>query len=255
MPLRVTFAQLCRETRTRLGLTQQELGDAVGVTRGYVAKVESAKANPTIDLAERIARALDLKVDIVARLPTIIGDRRQRDLVHARCSAYSERRLQAAGWQTAREVEIVHAHSHGWIDLLAFDPVSGTLLVVEVKTRLDDVGAVERQLGWYERSAFDVARRLGWRPRRTIGLLLVLASDEVDAVIAQNRELLARSFPGRARTLSGVIVRDPTRINERGLAMIDPTSKRADWLRPTRVDGRRSPARFRDYGDAARRLG
>jgi hypothetical protein len=41
----------------------------------------------------------------------------------------------------------------------------------------------------------------------------------------------------------------------RGLAVVDPTSKRRDWLRATRVDGRRSPAPFRDYGDAARRLG
>src|SRR3954453_10103137 len=165
MPIRITFARLCRETRARLGLTQQQLGEAVGVTRGYIAKVESAKANPTFALAERIAIALDLETDIVARVPTVIGDRRQRDFVHARCSAHIDRRLQSAGWLTASEVEVTHGRSHGWIDLLAFDPSTGILLVIEIKTRLDDVGAVERQIGWYERSSFEVARRLGWHPR------------------------------------------------------------------------------------------
>jgi hypothetical protein len=40
----------------------------------------------------------------------------------------------------------------------------------------------------------------------------------------------------------------------RGLAMIDPASKRRDWLIRLRVDGRRSDARYVDYADAARRL-
>ncbi|MFL5651614.1 MAG: helix-turn-helix domain-containing protein [Chloroflexota bacterium] len=254
MPLRITFARLCRETRARLGLTQQQLGEAVGVTRGYIAKVESAKANPTFAIAERIAIALDLETDIVGRVPTVIGDPRQRDLVHARCSGYTDRRLRTAGWLTRREVEIRHAHSHGWIDLLAFDPATGTLIIIEIKTRLDDVGAIERQLGWYERSAFEVARRLGWHPRRAVGWLLVLASDEVDVAIKQNKDLLERAFPARSRSMSAVVGCDPAADLRRGLAMIDPSSKRTEWLRTTRVDGRRSSAPFRDYADAARRM-
>src|SRR3954453_17660616 len=134
MPIRLTFARLCRETRARLGLTQPQLGDAVGVTRGYVAKVECGSANPTFDLAERLAFALDVEVDLVARVPTVIGDRRQRDFVHARCSAPIDRRLQSGGWLTASEVEGAHGRSHGWIDLLAFDPSTGILLVIEIKT-------------------------------------------------------------------------------------------------------------------------
>ena len=80
---------------------------------------------------------------------------RQRDAVHAPCSGYANRRFRAGGWETGREVEIVHGRSHGWIDLLAFDPRTGLLLIVEIKTRLDDLGLVERQLAWYERSAFE----------------------------------------------------------------------------------------------------
>ena len=72
-------------------------------------------------------------------------------------SGYVDRRLRTTGLITAREVEIVHARSHGWIDLLAFDPRSSTLVIVEIKTRLDAWSAVRRSA--VERSAFEAARR------------------------------------------------------------------------------------------------
>lgn len=255
MPVRTTFARLCRDTRLRLGVTQQHVANAVGLSRGYIANIERGRANPSLELVERIALSLELEIDLVARTPIIIGDGRQRDLVHARCSAHADRRLRGLGCPTAREVEIVQGRSHGWIDLLAFDPKTGTLLVVEIKTRLDDIGAIERQLSWYERSAFDVARGLGWRPRRVVSWLLMLASDEVDRALRSNRELLAQAFPIRARAMSRLFVPGEPPARGRGLALIDPLSKRRDWLISSRVDGRRSPAPYVGYADAARRLG
>lgn len=255
MPIRVTFARLCRDTRLRLGLTQWQLGERVGVSRGYIANIERGSANPSLGQVERIALALDLELDFFACLPVVIGGGLQHDLVHARCSAYVDRRLRAAGWLTAREVEVVHGRSHGWIDLLAFDPRSGTLLVVEVKTRLDDIGAVERQLGWYERSAFDVASGLGWHPRHVVGWLLVLASDEVETVIHQNRELTARAFPIRAPEMTERVGHGDLVLRGRGVALVDPRRKGRTWLMRSRADGRRSPAPYTDYADAARRLG
>jgi transcriptional regulator with XRE-family HTH domain len=254
MTIRVTFAQLCRDTRIRLQLTQERLADAVGVSRGYIANIERGRANPSLELVERIARALDTEIDFVLRPPVVIRGSRQRDLVHARCSGYVDRRLRGAGWLTAREVEIVHGRSHGWIDLLAFDPRTGTLLVIEVKTRLDDLGAVERQLGWYERSAFEVARRLGWRPRRVVGWLLVLASDEVESVLRSNRGLMAQAFPTRAREMGRLLDAHDQSGGGRGIALIDPTSKRRNWLGLSRIDGRRASVPFKDYGDAACRM-
>jgi hypothetical protein len=181
-------------------------------------------------------------------------DGRHHDLVQARCSGHVDGRLRRAGWHTAREVEVIQGRSHGWIDLLAFDPKTGILLVIEVKTRLDDLGSIERQLGWYERSAFEVAQRLGWHPRRAVGWLLVLASDEVEGVLRANRDLMTRAFPTRARAMSGLLDGADQRGLGRGIALIDPTSKRRNWLRLSRIDGRRSPAPFTDYADAARRL-
>jgi transcriptional regulator with XRE-family HTH domain len=248
------FAAVARDTRLRLRLTQREVATGAAVSRGYVARVELGTANPTLDAVERISHVLGIEAELVFRTPTIIGSTMQRDVVHAHCAAYVERRLRNAGWLTAREVEVVQARSHGWIDVLAFNPGDETLLVIEIKTQLDDLGIVERQLGWYGRSAGDVARRIGWTPRRIAIWLVVLASDEVDAVIANNVDVLRERFPLRARTMLAWLSDGRPSTMGWGLGMVDPTSKRRDWLIRSRVDGRRSPARFANYAAAARRL-
>jgi transcriptional regulator with XRE-family HTH domain len=253
MPIGNTFARICRDSRRRLRLTQQQLAAKTGVSRAYIATIESGRANPSLCLVERISDALGLDLDLMARQPIVLGGTNQRDFVHARCSGHVDRRLRGAGWSTAREVEVVQGRSHGWIDMLAYDDRAGRLLVLELKTRLDDIGAVERQLGWYERSAFDVARRIGWHPRLAVAWLLLLASAEVEAGLRANRELLSRSFPVRASTMAMVITGD-SKSSGRGLALIDPASKRRTWLIAAAIDGRRSPPRYEGYADAARRL-
>ena len=182
--------------------------------------------------------------------PPFIANSRQRDAVHARCSSHVARRLERAGWQVTTEVEIGGDRSRGWIDILAWHPVSGTLFVIEIKTELRDLGAIERSLGWYEREAWTAARRLGWRPTRVVGCLLLLATEAVELRITDNRPELARSFPTRARELANVVAGQfDGRPLKRGLALIDPRSRRAAWLRPSRVDGRRTPAPYADYAD------
>jgi transcriptional regulator with XRE-family HTH domain len=251
--LRRSFAAFCRDTRIALDITQQELADAVGVSRGYVAIVEGGRANPSLATVERFGKALGVDFRLVGDAPVIVGRQGQRDLVHAWCSGYADRRLRRATLPVAREVELVHARSHGWIDLLAFDHRTGTLFIVEIKTRLDDLGAIERQLGWYEREAFRAASDLGWHPRRLNVWLLFIASEEVDAAVRANRNVLATAFPTRARDMLAALDGTPSPAT-RGLAMIDPTSRRRDWLLRTRVDGRRGAAPFRDYADAAARI-
>jgi len=206
-----------------------------------VARIESATVNASMDVVADVAEALVLELDLTARLPFIAGGR-QRDPVHALMVGYVQRRLETAGWRTAREVEIVHGRSHGFIDLLAFDEATGTLLVIEVKSELDDVGGIERTLAWYEREAWAAARRLGWRPRRAASWLLALATEQAEARIRANRESLGRGFPNRA----GRMLATPIPVG-RGLALVDPRSRRRDWLIRSQVDGRRKPPPYANY--------
>jgi transcriptional regulator with XRE-family HTH domain len=266
--LRDAFATLCRDGRDRLDISQGQLARAADISVAYVSLIELGRANPTLAVVERISDALGLELGLVQRPPVMIRGR-QRDFVHARCSAYVQRRLVAAGLACEREVLIVDGRTRGWIDVVAFDWASGTLIVIELKTAIDDLGAVERQLAWYERNAMAVARRFGWSVRRVRSWLLVLASDDVDATIRANRDVLRSAFPGRASTMrlelaagplqaSTAIAgqpRDPGgRAVHRGIALVDPCSRRREWLIPSRTDGRRRGAPYRDYADAAMRL-
>ncbi len=237
-----------------LDVSQQQLAARVGVTRSYIGKVERGAGNPSIRTIEAIADALGIELDLAVRPPIVHVARHPRDIVHARCSGYVDRRLRGLGLATAREVEVVHGRSHGWIDLLAFDPRTATLLLIEIKTRLDDLGGMERQFSWYERSAWALARDLGWEPHRLRGWLLVLASEEIEHVVRINRDLFDRAFPRRAQAMM-LDVDGTKQLDDRGrgLAMVDPSSHAHRWLFRTRLDGRRSPARYMDYADAARR--
>jgi Holliday junction resolvase len=183
-----------------------------------VSLVEAGTANFSCDLGGRLISAVGVTIDLQYQLPH--AEPRQRDAAHARCVAYVQRRLERDGWLVAREIEVGSPRSHGWIDLLAFDPRTRTLLVIEVKTQLDDVGRIERTVAWYVRGAPAAAMRLGWHAEAVGSWLLVLATDANEQRLRENRLTLAQSFPRRAPELD----LGP------GLALIDPRSRRRAWL-------------------------
>jgi putative transcriptional regulator len=49
--------------RTARGLTQQQLADALGVSRQTVISIESGKYDPSLPLAFKIARYLDSRIE------------------------------------------------------------------------------------------------------------------------------------------------------------------------------------------------
>ena len=247
------IARGIRETRISLAWSQRELSARSGVPQSRISRIERAlEPNVPLSVIDRLLASMGARYRFTIEPPLI--EPRQVDLVHARCSAHAGRRLGAAGWLVAREVEIGDGRSRGWIDLLAFDPRSRWLLVIEIKTELHDIGRIERNLNWYQRESWSAARRLGWQPRQTATALLVLMSDANDRVLAANRMLMATAFPSRTRTLRAVVQRMVEPTQTRYLAMLDPRSRATNWVRPTRIDGRYSDPPYRDYIDAIRVL-
>jgi transcriptional regulator with XRE-family HTH domain len=258
-----------RDVRRRLGMTQRQFAEAVGLSQSYISQIERGEARGIpFDLLILVCRALGARLVCDVRLPpaaalaaagALAADRRghgsgdrQLDAAHARLQAHIVRRLEALGLLVATEVPIGNDRWRGFIDILAFDPRTGVLFVIEVKTEIHDLGAVDRQLGWYEQEARAAARRLGWAPRNVVSALIVLATEANEARIRDNRDALARTYPIRARELAALLggaARPAPGPGRRALAMVDPRSRRRDWLRPTRIDGRRSPAPYHDYAD------
>jgi transcriptional regulator with XRE-family HTH domain len=256
----IAFGSAIRSLRRAFGLSQAELGLRVGRSQAFISAVEAGDPALRIDMAAELCDALGATLVFGVESRLLSGSERQRDAGHARCSGHVVRRLVAAGWLVNTEVQIGTRERPGWIDVLAFHPTAEILLVIEVKTELLDVGAVDRQLGWYEREAIVAARRFGWRPRMVAAALLLLATEEVDRRLSENRVVLGEAFPGRAADLERLIVdarvdaaampAAPTPV--RFLALIDPHSRARRWLRPSTVDGRRSKAPFRTYADFVR---
>jgi putative transcriptional regulator len=52
-----------RAHRVRLGMTQQALAQAVGVTRQTIGLIEVERYNPTLVLALRLERVLEVSID------------------------------------------------------------------------------------------------------------------------------------------------------------------------------------------------
>jgi transcriptional regulator with XRE-family HTH domain len=246
-----------KSIRTTLGWTQHELADRAGMSQAMVSAIENGRVRDlTFSRAEGLLAAMGARLSTTVDAP-FLGDRqRQREPAHARASTYVAARLRRAGWEVATEVEIGGDRSRGWIDVLAFHPVTRWLLVIEIKTEIHDLGQIERSLGWFEREGRWAARRLGWYPSRTISCLLLLATAANEARVVANRASFAAGFPVRARGLAGVVDGglEPG-LSGRAVALIDPLSKRAAWLRPLRLDGRRTAAPYADYADFMRAVG
>jgi hypothetical protein len=211
-----------------------------------------------VDLAT-VGRIFDLmgcRLDLRVEAPFLADRRRQADPAHAHCVAYFVRRLTAAGWVAKREVEISNARSHGWIDVLAYRAADRVLLVVEMKTEIEDLGRIERAMTWYEHEAPLACGRLGWLVRSVVGALIVLDTGATQTRLRLNRDALAQTFPmppdvlRRIVEFPGVAIGRPAR----AIVAIDPSSRRSQWLRPTILHGGRGPAAYADYADFMRHL-
>ena len=247
--LGVLVGTIIRDGREVRGLTKSALAERVGISRQMVGSVERGDANPSLETIARLLDGTGVDIDLVVRGSVRIGPRRQGDAAHARCSPHVQRRFESEGWLTAREVRIEQGRYVGWIDLLAFHPPTGTLLIIEIKTEIHDFGDIERSMDWYARGAWDAARRLGWRPKRVGSWLLVLATGAAEERIVANRQAIESAFPLRADAMTTLVADPASGVVGRAVALIDPRSHRRDWLVRTRLDGRRSAAQYLDYAD------
>jgi transcriptional regulator with XRE-family HTH domain len=240
------LASAIRKTRLEFGWTQRELAARLKTNIGAVQRLERAQPHVDSQLATAAARLLGLRLSLDADPIGLAGRREQRDAIHAHCCGYVIGRLTRHGWLARSEVEIGEGRFRGWIDILAFRPADRALLVIEVKTALDDLGRTLRSLGWYVRSSREASRALGWRPRSIVPILLCLATVETDGRLAAAAQLLEAELPGRSTTLSAWLADPAAPTPAPSVALIDPRRRRSAWLIGRRSDGRRGPLPYRD---------
>ncbi|HEU4672062.1 MAG TPA: helix-turn-helix domain-containing protein [Candidatus Limnocylindrales bacterium] len=163
-----------RALRKRRDLSQRELADLLDLSQSTVSLAERGQLDRlALRVIRRLFEALEASAELDIRwrrgqLDALI-DRRHAALVEA-----TVRLLRRLGWLVEVETSYSVYGERGSIDILAFDPRSLTLLVVEVKSELGGIEVTIRKLDEKARLGAAVAGdRFGWRAG-TVGRLLVL---------------------------------------------------------------------------------
>lgn len=59
----VRLGKNLKEIREEKGITQSSIAKSLGVSRGFVSKVENGKTNPTLATIAKLAKALKVNTD------------------------------------------------------------------------------------------------------------------------------------------------------------------------------------------------
>lgn len=188
-----------RALRRRRGWTQDELARKAGLSQASISRAETGGVRHlTVGTLHRIAEALGARVSV--RLYWNGADLdRLLDAAHAGLVDEVLRLLAVNGWEAFPEVTFNEYGERGSIDILAWHPGHGALLIVEVKSAVPDIQAMLAGVDRKARIAKGLAAQRGWRVR-SISRLIVLPEDRTARRrIAAHEATFERTFPARTR--------------------------------------------------------
>jgi transcriptional regulator with XRE-family HTH domain len=185
-----TIGRLVRALRQRRGWRQDDLSDRARRPRSALVSLEAGRLDRlTVGALRDFAHALDARL-VITMEPASGSARVLLDAGHAFLQNLWKGRLEQWGWLVRAEVSFNHYGDRGRIDLLAFHPATGILLVIEIKTALVDIQALLGGLDVKVRVAPTLSNRFGWgRPTATIPMLVAAASSTARRRLADHAAL------------------------------------------------------------------
>lgn len=197
----VRLGALYRAARLRRRWRQVDVSGRAGVTPRRVSEIERGQLDGVrVDELRRVARVLEVDLDLRTRWRGGEGER----LLSARHSALAEaftKVLVADGWDVRPEVSFSIWGERGVIDILAWHPATRTLLVVEIKTELVDVGEMLGTLDRKRRLAPFVARDLGIDPASIAACVILLEAPTNHRHLASHAATIRAALPADGRRL------------------------------------------------------
>lgn len=185
-----------RALRIQRRLTQRDLGRRVGVSGGLVSLIERGHLDSvSTRVLRRVAAALECRLDL--RLVSRGGDiDRLLNAGHAGLREQVMRFLgELRGWLPQPEVSFAIYSERGIIDILAFHPETGSLLVIELKTELVSFEDLFGTMDVRVRHAKAIGRDRGW-PATTVSAWIVVAESQANRRRAQRQASTIRaSYP------------------------------------------------------------
>jgi Holliday junction resolvase-like predicted endonuclease len=168
------------------------------MSRATVSRVELGYADEvTVGVVNAIAAALSARLQMYL---TWNGEGLDRllDADHAALVEDVARTLRSLDWLVKVEVSFNIRGERGSIDILAFHPATGLVLVVEVKSVLPDVQATLFVLDRKTRLALEIAREHGWLGRGVGRVLVVRGTRTARRRVEQHAEIFRTAAPARS---------------------------------------------------------
>ena len=160
-----------RAVRLRRGWRQVDLAVRSRVSPSTISRLERGHPGSlTLDMIRRVAGALDVRVDLVARwragdLDRLLNARHSQ--LHELVARWFGKELPA--WILAPEVSYAIYRERGVVDIVAWHPGRRAILVIELKTDIVDINQLIGKVGEKARlirrsSAIAVGTRSRFRP-------------------------------------------------------------------------------------------
>jgi transcriptional regulator with XRE-family HTH domain len=169
------FGRSVRALRHRLGLRQVDLAGRCGTSQVAVSRVERGDlAGVSVGSIEALVVAPGGELDVRVRWR---GEQLDRllDSAHTAIGESLVRTLTGLGWECAVEVTFWIRGEKGAVDLPAWHPPTGRLLVIENKSVVPDLQSMLSSLHRKVRLAREIAAQRGWRVSG-IGSVIVLSA-------------------------------------------------------------------------------
>lgn len=177
---------LVRAVRHRLRWTQAKVAARAGVSQRAVSRVETGRIDEmAVRHVRAVAAALEIRIEVAAHWRGGDGVR-LLDSSHAALVDLVVTLLRRRGWKTMLEYTFNEYGERGSVDVVGWRAGAGAMLVLEIKSRLQDVQDTIARLDRKGRIVPRLlARERGWQIRQ-VGIVLVL--DDLTA----NRSAIAR---------------------------------------------------------------
>lgn len=198
---------LLRTLRIRRGLRQIDIAVLAGVSDVTLSRIERGQLETlSVGMLRRVARVLEARLDL--SVWTRAGDIER--VASARHAALVEALLHAlreAGWAVRPEVSFNHHGDRGLIDILAWHIPTRSLLVIEVKTEIVDVGELVGTLDRKRRLAPTIANQAGLDPASYSCALVVADSRTNHRRITEHASTFRAALPHGGRRFRAFLQR------------------------------------------------
>lgn len=180
--------RVIREVRVRRGWRQRDLAAAAGLSQALISRIELGRLEQvSLQRLRTIGATLDIVFSIDAWWRSGELDR-LIDRGHAALVEHVVGELRDHGWLTRVEVSFNNFGERGAADIVAWHPLTRTVLIIEVKTRIGDVQATASTFERKVRLLPQIlASEEGW-DAAAVGRILVIADSRANRSIVRDHQ-------------------------------------------------------------------